>query len=202
MVHFSSIPKYVVWFSSIRLCFDITDIPCLFTGVRDAIGVEIQRLSKQWNTNNIFIPHVTLVGGIECDLMTAKEFTEKLVETRALRPVDIILGNTGYGEIFHQTVFIHVSKTDALSQQHETALHAFGMDGSSNSYMPHMSLIYSEMGQVDRCAVAEEEQQRVSEILQEAYFTLQGVQNLELWYTPAADRSLQSWKCIQSYTLS
>lgn len=173
-----------------------------FTGVRDPIGTEIQRLSKEWNTNNVFIPHVTLLGGIECDLVTATEVTEKLVETCALRPVDITLENTGYGEIFHQTVFIHVSKTDELCKQHECALHAFGMVGSSTSYMPHMSLIYSGMGQNDRCILAREVQQRISEILPEIHFTLQGVQNLELWYTPAADMSLQSWKCIQSYTLS
>lgn len=175
--------------------------PCL-VGIRDPIGAEIQRLSKNWDTNNTFIPHVTLVGGIECDLATAKQVTEKLVSAHALRPVDIGFDTVGWGEIFHQTVFIKVEKTDELCQQHQCVLDAFHINGSSDLYMPHMSLIYSHMSCSDRKQLADEEERRVSDLLADVPLPLKGVCNLELWYTPAADTSLKSWKRIESYQLS
>lgn len=158
-------------------------------------------MAKDWKTKNQFIPHVTLLGGIECSLVKAQEITQELVQSRALKPVDILLDKVGYGEIFHQTVFIHVSKTEELVKQHDVVLDAFGMEASVSGYMPHMSLIYSHMGIDDRRLLAEEEEERLLKSCSKDARNMRQVKRLELWYTPVADTSLQSWRCIESYEL-
>lgn len=163
--------------------------------------MEICRLSKRWRTNNSFIPHVTLVGGIECDLDTARHGTQQLVDS-VLKPVDIQIKMVGYGDTFHQTVFLHVNKTEHLIEQHRLVSDAFAIGTPQDLFMPHMSLIYHHMSQEDRILLAQEEEKKMIDIFPtEESRILRQVNMLELWYTPANDTSLQTWKCVDSYVL-
>lgn len=88
------------------------------------------------------------------------------------------------------------------------ARQAFGQDPGS-TYMPHLSLLYSNIDQATRAGVAVEEQGKLlgsagngggagSAVLQNDGFL---VDSLAVWYTPLADKSLGSWHQVAEYPL-
>jgi hypothetical protein len=67
--------------------------------------------------------------------------------------------------------------------------------------MPHASLIYSTMSDAERRKLAEKEQSILFKNGEEEEWVKE-VCCLELWYTPAEDLSLESWRLVESYPLS
>lgn len=176
------------------------DHPLIAVGLMtNRFAAEIKRLSERYQAP-MFPPHVTLLGGIKAsDLETVKSISRDV--TNIMQKVPIELDRVGYGELFHQTVYILVKKSPQLEQYHTDTRRAFGF-GDSAAYMPHLSLIYSNIDEMTRKQISEEEQAvlfpqddgNASDLNFECG-------RVELWYTPAEDKGLQSWKKIEEYIL-
>ena len=76
---------------------------------------------------------------------------------------------------------------------------AFGLD-SQSTYMPHLSLLYSDIDLSTREAVAREEHERLFCATSD---TKLGVELdgfvadcIAVWYTPVEDMTLESWKAV------
>lgn len=75
------------------------------------------------------------------------------------------------------------------------ARHAFDIN---TVYMPHLSLLYSDIDQSVRRSRAAGLQMELEDVLN------QGLQaeSIALWRTPVEDKSLQSWELVEEYPLS
>ena len=159
---------------------------------------EIKRLSKE-HGSPIFKPHVTLLGGIPTSEENACCVARSLVDSRKIHSIDMRFTSVGRGSTFHQSVFVLADRLEPLLKQHQVVKEAFEMD-DVGSYMPHASLIYSTMSDVERHKLMEEEQSILFKNGGEEW--VQEVCWLEVWHTPAEDLTLESWRLVQRYPLS
>jgi len=104
-----------------------------------------------------------------------------------------------FGRVFHQTVYIKVKKSKALLEAFDKARESFQLSPETE-YMPHLSLIYSDINENERQVLAEKEQNALfeGEAPLQNFFMCETVQ---LWYTPAEDKTLTSWEMVREYTL-
>lgn len=146
----------------------------------------------------IFIPHVTLLGGISSPLSNVLQISKNLASQ--LHSFDIILDRVSYGTIFHQCVYILCKNNDDIMQAGNEARQAFFKQVAPellhSKYMPHMSLLYSNIEENERKEIAEREQAKVFAAGGDHHFT---ADSFQLWYTPVEDTSLQSWKLIEEF---
>lgn len=79
------------------------------------------------------------------------------------------------------------------------ARQAFEVD---SVYMPHLSLLYSDIESSLRSEIMEEEQHRLfgdgPDKLEEGEFMADVIQ---VWFTPAEDKTLESWHCVAEFPL-
>lgn len=85
------------------------------------------------------------------------------------------------------------------SQAGALARAAYGQDTQS-PYMPHLSLLYSDLPQEERAAVAAEAQQRLMEGDGVAAAGVD-IGSVAVWYTPVEDKSLESWRLVKELPL-
>jgi Cyclic phosphodiesterase-like protein len=153
-----------------------------------------------------FFPHVTLVGGIEQPKDQVLTMAEELASI--LNPIQIEFDKVAHGNIYHQCVYILCKATEELLVAGKAAKEAFGLDPSA-VYMPHLSLIYSDMNIENRKELAAELQSKLfpvdnggggeggsSEVtgrLEENGFL---ADSLAVWYTAGEDKSLESWRAV------
>eukprot|EP00898_Chlorokybus_atmophyticus_P007469 jgi/Chlat1/7723/Chrsp66S07194 len=64
--------------------------------------------------------------------------------------------------------------------------------GNTNNYMPHMSLIYSDMAPESRRELAESVRRDHAELLNEKFL----VERWELWSTDTQDKEMKTWKRV------
>lgn len=91
-------------------------------------------------------------------------------------------------------------------QAGQLARQEFSMEGSSgDAYMPHLSLLYADLGPEAALKAQAAAVQRLygegsdySTLLTDTGFTAKA---LSVWYTPAEDRSLGSWKQVADLPL-
>lgn len=110
--------------------------------------------------------------------------------------------DVSHGSTFHRCVYILVAQEAAIMQAGQLARQEFGMEGD---YMPHVSLLYADLGPE---AVHESHQAAVqrlygegsdySTLLTDMGFTADAI---TVWYTPAEDKSLSSWKQVAEFPL-
>jgi hypothetical protein len=181
--------------ATVQRCHDPPE-PHLFP---QKIEREIRRLSKEYGSP-MFKPHVTLLGGIPTSEEKACHVARSLVESRKIYSTDMRFTSVGYGSTFHQSVFVLADRLEPLLEHHCLVKEAFDMDDVA-SYMPHASLIYSTMSDAERRKLAEKEQSILFKNGEEEEWVKE-VCCLELWYTPAEDLSLESWRLVESYPLS
>jgi hypothetical protein len=87
-------------------------------------------------------------------------------------------------------------------------------DGGSNNtnpppllptYMPHLSLLYSDIEEEERGRIAEEYEKLLSQEQQENEGAVLNrgfvVDRLSVWETPAEDKTLKSWQMIEEIPL-
>jgi hypothetical protein len=67
------------------------------------------------------------------------------------------------------------------------------------TYMPHLSLLYSDIEEGERRRIAEEYEKLLSQEEEEGDILNQGfvVDRLSVWETPAEDKTLKSWQVIE-----
>jgi hypothetical protein len=167
---------------------------------------EIIGLTKKIADAPEFFPHVTLIGGIEQPKDQVLKITEQLVSTLK-QPLQIEFEKVSSGDIFHQCVYILCKASDPLNSAARAAKEAFGLDPCT-PYMPHLSLVYSDMSTEHRQALAAEMQQKLcpsnessggeDEKLVERGFL---ADSLAVWYTPVEDKTLESWRAVSVFPL-
>jgi 2'-5' RNA ligase len=93
-----------------------------------------------------FEPHVTLVGGIEADEATVVDRTRDLARGRG--PLEVASGDVSCSTTTHQCVFLLVRPSADLLRFRQSASASFDRD--ERLYVPHVSLVYSEMAVEER----------------------------------------------------
>lgn len=88
-----------------------------------------------------FEPHITLLGGIGTDETTAVERTDDLV--RGCDPFELNFSDVSCSTTTHQCVFLLVTPSATLLRLRRSAAESFGR--GERLYVPHLSLVYSEM---------------------------------------------------------
>eukprot|EP00882_Tetradesmus_deserticola_P023670 GHRQ01025774.1.p2 GENE.GHRQ01025774.1~~GHRQ01025774.1.p2 ORF type:complete len:142 (+),score=44.03 GHRQ01025774.1:582-1007(+) len=112
--------------------------------------------------------------------------------------------NVVHGQTFHKCVYILVAKEEAIMAAGAAAQQAFGKP--TTDFMPHLSLLYADVDDATRAASQQAAVQRLygegsdyTTLLTDNGFVAEAI---SLWYTPAADRSLASWKQVAECQLS
>lgn len=166
---------------------------------------EITHLASQADAPD-FPPHVTLIGGVARPKDHVLATAERLAGE--LAPVDIAFDRVAAGQIFHQCVYVMATPTAPLMAAGAAAKRAFDLPPAL--YMPHLSLIYSEMDAAAREALAGQEQARLLGdggagdgdgplSHSERSFTADSV---AVWFTPEEDKTLESWRAVAVFPLT
>ncbi|PNW77034.1 hypothetical protein CHLRE_10g419550v5 [Chlamydomonas reinhardtii] len=152
----------------------------------------------------VFPPHTTVLGDIERPggrqevLAVAAELAKKVKKYR------INFTDVTRGSIYYQCVYLSVAKDEGAMAAAATAREVFGI--TTGPYMPHLSLLYSDIPQEERAKAVEYETARLygessgydTLLVENGY----QVDSLAVWYTPVADKSLQSWCLVGEFELT
>lgn len=98
-----------------------------------------------------FEPHITVVGGIQDSESVLEEGVQSLAEGQAV--FDIEFTGVQCSTTRHQCVFLLVEPTAEVLSLHQEAVEVFDVD--DGMYVPHLSLIYSDMDVEERLDLAE-----------------------------------------------
>mmetsp|Transcript_30140 Transcript_30140/g.71785 ORF Transcript_30140/g.71785 Transcript_30140/m.71785 type:complete len:189 (+) Transcript_30140:74-640(+) len=168
--------------------------------LQSRLQTEINSLSEEFN-GPCFVPHVTLCAFTASNDEEAKEETAKL--TAELQRYYIPFKDVGYGEAFHQCVFILCADDAQVLSAAEKARKFLGLE--PKPYIPHLSLLYSDIDFSQRSRAVSEARRRLygegsgyGSLLVEAGFW---AEEIGLWRTDPEDRSLAGWTRIGRYAL-
>ncbi|KAG2429139.1 hypothetical protein HYH02_014175 [Chlamydomonas schloesseri] len=151
-----------------------------------------------------FPPHTTVLGDIERPggrqevLAVAAELAKKVKKYR------INFTDVTRGPIYYQCVYLRVAKDDGAMAAAATAREVFGT--TTGPYMPHLSLLYSDIPEEERAKAVEYETARLygessgydTLLVENGY----EVDSFAVWYTPVADKSLKSWCLVGEFELT
>ncbi|KAG2492571.1 hypothetical protein HYH03_009232 [Edaphochlamys debaryana] len=166
----------------------------------EQLKAEIAHLAERHGANP-FPPHVTVLGDIE----KPRAEMEALMEQLAARTKKYRINFTDVtrGSIFYQCVYLLVAKDPGTMAAAQAAREVFGR--TTPPYMPHLSLLYSDMEDGERLKVVDYE---IGRLYGEnsSYDTLMvengyDVDSISLWYTPTDDTGLRSWCLVGEYEL-
>ena len=156
------------------------------TAYRD-LQATIAELATAYDTPE-FEPHVTLLGGISGTADEVLETTETIVQTH--EALSLSLKTIQCSTTRHQCVFALVEATLPLLSLRQTAVREFGVTGEM--YVPHLSLIYSDMPLKERFAV-------VDSVNRSSLPTAMMADELAVVETSG---SVSEWSQVTSYQLS
>lgn len=139
-----------------------------------------------------FVPHVTLLGGLrgfseeEMCLRTA-------ALARQLKPYALRVDCPAWlPSLFFRCVFAKMHLDADAQAAFDAAKAVFDIGPDFESYMPHLSLVYSDMDDTTRARAADE----VGASLDGLQFT---VRSIQVWNTTGTH---DSWRLVQAYDLS
>lgn len=98
----------------------------------------INRLSKQYSSP-VFVPHVTLIGGLYGKEESIIKKTAKLA--LLIKPFKIQLTKISAEQYYLKALFVKAKRTNELIGANKMARKIFRVK-SEQKYMPHLSLIY------------------------------------------------------------
>ena len=144
----------------------------------------ISRLATDF-AGPLFVPHVTLVGGVPGDLPTMQVQAARLAKT--LKPFNVVLGEVQWRSAFFQSFFMTVKATPKLLEARRLAETVFGAEPLP--FSPHLSLFYGEKSIVEK--------QRMRAQITVAPFTFEAS---KIYLAHNDEKALQ-WKILSSYDL-
>lgn len=106
----------------------------------------IKKLSKKYETP-LFVPHVTLLGGLQASETELISLTNTLASS--LHVFDLKLTKAGYHDRFYQSLFIYIDKSNKLKEARNLACRLFDCNGPEE-YSPHLSLLYGDLSQNEK----------------------------------------------------
>jgi len=134
-----------------------------------------------------FDPHITLVGGINGEEASLADTTRRLASRCG--PLSVSFARVHCSTTRYQCVFLLVEPTMELLSLHQTASQAFGM--AEGMYVPHLSLVYSDMSVQDRF-------ETVAAIQAESLPETVKLSTIELVNTSG---EVSEWESVASYSL-
>ncbi|PNW77036.1 hypothetical protein CHLRE_10g419600v5 [Chlamydomonas reinhardtii] len=146
-----------------------------------------------------FAPHTTVLAAIERPreevLAVAAEMCKHVKKYR------INFTEVACGSIYYQCVYLLVDKTEGVLAAGAAARKAFGI--TTGPYMPHLSLLYSDIPQEERAKIVEHEKERLydnpaTRLLETGF----DVDSLAVWYVPEEDKSLAGWCQLAEFPLA
>ncbi|KAK9808791.1 hypothetical protein WJX72_003748 [[Myrmecia] bisecta] len=160
---------------------------------------EIDRLSKEYGGPS-FTPHVTLLGGFEAEEREVLDKTMQL--SQQLQPYTLHLEEVQAGTLYFQCVYVLVRQDAAVIEAWRQACAAFSMPHGGQSYMPHLSLLYSDVDERIRRSVVDLASHRLhgAGVGTDAELSEFSASALHLWETPE-DKGVASWRLIRSVPL-
>ncbi|WP_157964881.1 2'-5' RNA ligase family protein [Halorubrum sp. 48-1-W] len=112
----------------------------------------IDDYSHRYDDAPVFDPHITLLGGLSGEQDTITGTTQTLTQERD--SFEVSFPHTHCSTTRYQCVFLLVEPTLELLSLHESGVEAFETAGEM--YVPHLSLIYSDMSLEERLELVEE----------------------------------------------
>lgn len=117
--------------------------------VGDRFRSLIADLSRRTGTP-AFEPHLTLAGGIDAATDNAAAARVAPLAAR-LPPLPIRLTEVGTTGEYYRCLFIHAERTPLLQRAHHEACAVLAQE--PGDFMPHLSLIYGEIGAADKARI-------------------------------------------------
>jgi 2'-5' RNA ligase len=104
----------------------------------------IDKYSEEFGTPS-FEPHLTLLGGLKQNETELISMTKVLASR--LHPFDINLTTVSYDDEFYRSLYVLAEKSESIMEAHKTARRLFldEDDASASDFLPHLSLMYSNM---------------------------------------------------------
>jgi len=147
-----------------------------------------------------FPPHVTLVGGVHGTEEQIVECAQGLADV--LQPYRIKFHHPAYGGIYHHCVYMLCHQDDATMRAGQLSKEAFSQ-GHTSSYMPHLSLLYSDIDEHVRKQAVEVVKRRLNEDsvdrLQDTGFN---VDSIHVYITNPDDKLCKTWKRIKELPIT
>ena len=112
----------------------------------------IGEYSQKYDDAPIFEPHITLVGGLSDDQDRVSEITQHLAQEH--QPFEISFARVHCSTTRFQCVFLLVEPILEILSLHKDAVELCGANGGM--YVPHLSLIYSDMRLEERLELVDE----------------------------------------------
>jgi len=153
----------------------------------------IDRLQQRVASETSFVPHVTLLGGVDGPEQRVTGAASQLAAS--LEPFPIRFARAARGDIFHQCVFLLAETSDELMKANVAAREALGM--SPGNYMPHLSLLYADISQAERQEIVDELNASGDEAIRSSF----EASALAVWETDGADKTCRSWRRVASFPL-
>jgi 2'-5' RNA ligase len=199
--------SYSLWFA-----------PAAGSSVRAVLEREIATQAAKHGSDT-FEPHVTLLGDLRCAAGDAPARSAAELFARRTKPFRVSLLGVATGPTFHQCVFLQCANEGALSAAHARmrAICAeqgvpLGEAGAATdappppaAYAPHLSLLYSGVGEAERAAAAAEATARLYGP-ESDYGTLLAddgfdARTVSLWHTPLDSGGAAAWRLVAELPL-
>ena len=139
-----------------------------------ALAQCIADIAKEYQTSN-FVPHATLLGGVDGSEEGVRDTTRKLAEM--IVPYEIELGEVGSNGIYFQILFSKVEQTETVMRANNVAQEVFVVD--KGKYFPHASLAYGDFSPETVAALRQQLAVRYPPIAGKKFL----VRDIELWRT-------------------
>lgn len=164
----------------------------------DQLQQEINYLADAYG-GPTFPPHVTLVGGVTGNEDQVLESAQDLAAK--LKPYRISFDKPEYGGIYHQCVYMLCQKEQSTMRAGKQSKDVFKQ--SLSAYMPHLSLLYSDIDEHVRKQAVEVVRSRLeskgADMLQADGFD---VHSIHVYRTDPEDKLCKTWKRIKELELT
>ncbi|KAK8970552.1 Cyclic phosphodiesterase [Platanthera guangdongensis] len=137
-----------------------------------------------------FDPHITVVGDLRLHRNDAIAFLHS--SAASINPFTARISAVSHGAVFYQCVYLLLDPSPQVKEISSHCCSHFGYK-SSTPYMPHLSLIYGDLG--------EEEKERASKRAEEIDAGINGltfeISSLALYRTDTRDKTTESWELVE-----
>ncbi len=108
---------------------------------RAALAQVISRLAKE-HGGPVFAPHITITPTIDTGPGEATSILELI--TARVSPFEVSLDSVGHEPAYYRALYLRATPCPQLTELNQAARHAWDLDPAP-SYVPHLSLLYSDI---------------------------------------------------------
>lgn len=162
-------------------------VPDTKSEVYRALAQCIADIAKEHQTPS-FVPHATLLGGVDGSEESVRDKTRKLAEM--IDPYEIQFGDVGSNGIYFQILFSKIEKTEVVMRANIVAQEVFAVD--KGKYFPHASLAYGDFSPEAVVVLQQQLAERHHQITGKKFL----VRDVELWRT---EGEVKDWYKVATF---